>query len=97
MTGGVVALDIMWAREQPGLGGKEGNAAAVQVLVAHGDGARSPGVCCRKRQIHRLRPPRPLLPALPCSHGSRSQTSLEANAVSAERGSEEGRVSAWHM
>lgn len=37
MAGRVIALDIMWVREQPGHHGKEGNAAAFQVLVAHGD------------------------------------------------------------
>lgn len=37
MAGRVIALDIMWAREQHGHRGKEGNAAAVQVLVARGD------------------------------------------------------------
>lgn len=37
MAGRVIALDVMWAREQPGHRGKEGNAAAVQVLVARGN------------------------------------------------------------
>lgn len=37
MAGRVIALDITWAREQPGHRGKEGNAAAFQVLVARGD------------------------------------------------------------
>lgn len=37
MAGRVIALDIMWAREQHGHRGKEGNAAVVQVLVARGD------------------------------------------------------------
>lgn len=83
MAGRAIALDAMWAREQPGHCGKEGSAAAVQVLVARGDcvGAlRSPGVCCRKCQSHSLK----LLPAPPCSPDSPSQTSLEANAVSTE-------------
>ena len=37
MAGRVIALDITWAREQPGHHGKEGNAAVFQVLVARGD------------------------------------------------------------
>lgn len=37
MAGRVIAVDIMWVREQPGHRGKEDNAAAFQVLVARGD------------------------------------------------------------
>ena len=37
MAGRVIAVDIMWAKEQPGHCGKEDNAAAFQVLVARGD------------------------------------------------------------
>ncbi|KAG7230238.1 hypothetical protein INR49_012371 [Caranx melampygus] len=37
MAGRVIAVDIMWVREQPGHCGKEDNAAAFQVLVARGD------------------------------------------------------------
>lgn len=37
MAGRAIALDVMWAREQLGHCGKEGSAAAVQVLVARGD------------------------------------------------------------
>lgn len=33
----VIAVDIPWAKEQPGHRGKEDNTAAFQVLVAHGD------------------------------------------------------------
>lgn len=87
MAGRVIAVDITWAREQPGHRGEEDNAAAFQVSVAYGDCAgssRSPGVCCRKCRSYRLTRPRPLLPAPPCSHDSLSQTSLEANAVSAQ-------------
>lgn len=79
--------DVTWVREQPGHRGEEDNAAAFQVLVALWPlcgSSRSPGVCCRKCRSRRLRPPWPLLPAPPCSHDSRSQTGLEANAVSTE-------------
>lgn len=37
MAGRVIAVDIMWMREQPGHHAKEDNAAAFQVLVAPGD------------------------------------------------------------
>lgn len=37
MAGRVIMVDIMWAREHPGHHGKEDNASAFQVLVAHGD------------------------------------------------------------
>lgn len=36
MSGRVIEVDITWAREQPGRHSKEDNAAAFQVLVAHG-------------------------------------------------------------
>lgn len=37
MAGRVIVVDIMWVREHPRHHGKEGNAAAFQVLVARGD------------------------------------------------------------
>lgn len=37
MTRRVIAVDMTWAREQPGRHSKEDNGAAFQVLVAHGD------------------------------------------------------------
>lgn len=37
MAGRVIAVDIMWAREQPSHHGKEDIAAAFQVLIARGD------------------------------------------------------------
>lgn len=37
MTGRVIAVDMTWAREQPGRRSEEDNAVAFQVLVAHGD------------------------------------------------------------
>lgn len=37
MAGRRIVVDVTWATEQPGHRGKEGNAAAFQVLVACGD------------------------------------------------------------
>lgn len=36
-AGRVIVVDIMWVRKHPRHHGKEGNAAAFQVLVARGD------------------------------------------------------------
>lgn len=37
MAGRVIVVDIMWVREHPRHHGKEGNAAAFQVVVPRGD------------------------------------------------------------
>lgn len=86
-AGWVIAVDIMWVREQPVHCCKEDNGCIIPGVGCPWrlfESSRSPGVWCRECRSHRLRPQQPLRPVPLCSHDSLSRTNLEANAVSTE-------------